>query len=108
MEQFDQVQEFRVELEDRFGEIPQPTRRLLKLSEIKLEAAVWQIQAIFLQDKYLGFRYENINRIKQLAKLKKGIMRIVDEQTAYVSLKTNKIQPDKLIGLVKSLLQVNA
>lgn len=108
LEKFDQVQEFRVELEDRFGEIPQPTRRLLKLSEIKLEAAVWQIQAIFLHDKYLGFRYENINRIKQLAKLKKGIMRIVDEQTAYVSLKTNKIGPDKLIGLVKSLLQVNS
>ncbi len=108
LEKFDQVQQFRNELKDRFGKIPLPTKRLLTLSEIKLEAAVWQIQSIFLQDRYLGFRFENKDRINQLAKLKKGIMRIVDDQTAFVTLKTSKIEPNKLTALVKSLLQVSS
>ena len=55
-----------------------------------------------------GFRFENKDRIKQLAKIKKGIMRIVDDQTAFVTLKTSKIEPNKLTALVKSLLQVSS
>ena len=33
---------------------------------------------------------------------------IVDDQTVFVSLKTSKIEPDKLIALVKSLLHVES
>ena len=108
LERFDQIQLFRDELQDRFGKIPSPTRRLLNLCELKLEAAVWQIQSIFIQTKYLGFRYENKGRIQQLAKMKKGIIRIVDDKTAFVTLKTARIEPDKMIRLVKSLLQVDS
>jgi transcription-repair coupling factor (superfamily II helicase) len=107
-DQFDAICEFERELIDRFGSLPPPARRLLELSEIKLEAAVWQIQAIFLEDKYLGFRYENRARIQQLSKLHNGILRVVDDKTAYVPLKSATIEPGKLLALVKSILRTPA
>ena len=79
-------------------------QRLLELCELKLEAAVWQIEEIFLQETYLGFRFGNLERFKQLAKLQKPI-RIVDDQTAFVTLKSVAIPPDKMLALVKSLLR---
>lgn len=107
LERFDQVQELRDEMLDRFGPLPPPARRLLALSEIRLEASIWQIASIFLQENYLGFRYLDRGRIDQLSKLKKGIIRVVDNQKAFVTLKTTRIPPDHLISLVKSILQTS-
>ena len=105
LERFDQIQEFEAELLDRFGPIPKPAARLLELCALKLEATVWQIRSIFFADKYLGFKYENKARIEQLSKLRKNILRIVDDETAYVTLKSTAIPPAKLLSLVKSILQ---
>ena len=105
IETFDQIEEFRQEMLDRFGPIPPEGKRLIELSVLKLEATVWQIRSVFLEDKFLGIRYGNRGRIEQLAKLRKGIIRIVDDQTAYVQLKSTSIPPDKLLSLVKSILQ---
>ena len=105
LERFDQIQEFEEELVDRFGELTPEGIRLLALCTLKLEATVWQIKAIFLEGKYLGIRYNSRDRIEQLAKLRKGILRIVDDQTAYVALKSTAIPPDKMLALVKSILQ---
>lgn len=107
LEQFDQIQELREEILDRFGKIPKPVERLLVLSELKLEAAVWQIEEIFLQDTYLGFKFANLQRFEQLAKLQKPV-RVVDDQTAFVTLKSVSIPPDKMLALVKSLLRPKA
>ncbi len=106
IEQFDQIAEIKDELRDRFGPIPSAAKRLLKLMELKLEAAMWQITEIFIQDIYLGFRFSNTERFKQLAKTKKPI-RIVDDNTAFVTLKTTLIKPEKMLALVKSLLQAS-
>ena len=105
LERFDQIEEFRTELVDRFGPVPEPAHRLLQLCSLKLEATVWQIKSIFLEDKYLGFKFDNKARIKQLSKLRKNILRIVDHETAYVTLKSTVIPPNKLLALVKSILQ---
>ena len=105
LERFDQIEEFKEELVDRFGELPPEGQRLLALSNLKLEATVWQIKAIFLEGKFLGIRFNHRDRIEQLAKLRKGIIRIVDDETAYVPLKSTVIPPDKMLALVKSILQ---
>jgi transcription-repair coupling factor (superfamily II helicase) len=96
-----------MELLDRFGPMPPEGKRLLELSALKLEATVWQIRAIFLEDKYLGIRFDNRARIEQLSKQNRGILRIVDDQTAYIALKTTVIPPDRMLALVKSILQVS-
>ena len=105
LERFDQIEEFRQELIDRFGPLPIQGERLLEVSALKLEAMVWQIRSVFLEDKYLGFRFDNRGRIEQLSKKRKGILRVADHETAYVTLKSTNIPPDKLLSLVKSILQ---
>ena len=77
------------------------------LAELKLEAAIWQIESIFIQDKYLGFKFGNLPRFETLAKQKNGILRIVDDQTAFVTLKSTNISPPKMLALVKSILQID-
>ncbi|MFT5301062.1 MAG: transcription-repair coupling factor (superfamily II helicase) [Mariniblastus sp.] len=104
LERFDQVKELRHELRDRFGKLPAPVQRLMTLSEVKLEAAVWQITTITMVDKYLSFKFRDLNRFTQLAKVR-PMIRIIDEETALVTLKETKIHPTKMLALVKSLLQ---
>ena len=104
LEKFEQVDELREEIVDRFGPLPEPAARLMRLCQLKLEAAVWQVTAIYLQDKYLTFKFQDRRRFEQLAAGRK-VLRIIDEQTALVTLKSAKIEPDKMLSLVKSLLQ---
>ena len=104
LERFDQIEELRNELRDRFGKLPASVKRLLSVSEVKLEAAVWQVSSITMIDKYLTFKFENRERFSQLSSVR-PMIRIIDDQTAMVTLKETKIRPTKLLALVKSLLQ---
>jgi transcription-repair coupling factor (superfamily II helicase) len=104
IEQFTEIESIRSELVDRFGRLPRPAERLLALADIKLEAAIWQIQAIYLQDNFLGFRYGDQRRIEQLAGLRKGKIRIVDSETALIPLRSTAIDSDRLLALVKAIL----
>jgi transcription-repair coupling factor (superfamily II helicase) len=105
LEAFDQLEAFRAELVDRFGTPPPPVLRLLTQVEIRLEAALWQIESIFLDDKYLGFRFRDAGRFQSLILSQPKILRLVDDRTALVTLKSNRIDPDKLLALVKSILR---
>ena len=104
LEKFSQIEELKTELIDRFGPLPPEVKRLLTLSEVKLEAATWQISSIYLQNKYLGFRFRDRSRMAQLSKAR-PMIRIIDDQTALVTLKSTNISPEKMLSLVKSLLQ---
>lgn len=108
IDDFAQIKQLREEMKDRFGPIPRPAERMLQLARIKLEAAIWQIESIFLEDTYLGFRFSNRQRFEMLANQKNGILRIVDDHTAYITLKSTKISPPKMLALVKSILQATS
>ena len=107
LDKFGQIEELKEELTDRFGPLPAPVKRLLSLSEVKLEAATWQIASIYRQDKYLTFRFRDRSRMAQLNKLR-PMIRIIDDQTAMVTLKSTVIKPEKMLALVKSLLQLSS
>ncbi len=104
LESFDDIGEVREELADRFGPLPKSVARLLSASEVKLLAASWQIDAIQLRDKYLVFNYSVRPRMERLSK-ERPMIRIIDDNTAMVTLKSGKIAPGKLLSLVKSLLE---
>ena len=105
LENFDQVAELSDEMRDRFGPLPPPVKRLLNVSRLKLEASLWQITAIHLMDdKYLAFDFADRKRFETLSKAR-PMVRIIDEHRALVTLKSTAIAPNKLISLVKSLLQ---
>jgi transcription-repair coupling factor (superfamily II helicase) len=104
LEGFDQIDELRKELRDRFGKLPAAAKRLMTLAEVKLEAATWQITSIHLNDKYLVVNFKDRNRFSQLTKAR-PIIRIIDDETAMITLKSTNFTPEKMLALVKSLLQ---
>ncbi len=105
VEDFAQLEDISKELADRFGALPPPAERMLAAMEVKLEAALWQIKSIFIDDRYLVFEYVDRGRIEQLAGSLGGIMRLAEDQTAYVTLKSRATAPDRLLALVKSILR---
>ena len=108
LERYDQIEEFRAELIDRFGPMPTAVEKLLEFTELKLDAAVWQVQAIFLEDHFLVFRYSDRARIDQLCRLCQGRLRVVDGENAYVTLKKGILRTELYLDLAKSILRTSS
>lgn len=105
---FGQLDEFREELNDRFGSPPAAVERMLSLAELRLQAAIWQVTSIHWEEKrFIAFTFTSLPRIKQLAKLRGGALRIVDDETAYVTLKKGISDPDHLLAAALSVLQAS-
>ncbi len=100
-----QVREFHEELLDRFGSPPEPVERMLRVTELKIEAAVWQVAALRMEDKYLVFEYTDRGRIEQLARLNRGKLRVVDEKNAYFTLPASATTPDQILEVARSVLR---
>jgi transcription-repair coupling factor (superfamily II helicase) len=78
-----EIDELREELQDRFGKLPKPAVMLLQVAELKIDAALWLVRSLQVEDDYLVLTYSNRGRIEHLAKLHDGRLRIVDGQKAY-------------------------
>ncbi len=102
-----ELNQLRAELNDRFGAPPAAVMRLLELSELRIDAAVWQISAIYVEDEYLVFRYGHRPRAEQLARLSGGRLRIVDDKSAYLDAAQQLTQPEQMLNLLKSVLRPN-
>jgi transcription-repair coupling factor (superfamily II helicase) len=113
----DRLEDFRQELRDRYGPIPEPAEWLLRLAEIRLLAARWQIATVHLEppagsgqaefrptDIVLGYR--NRRRIERMAKRSEGRLRIVDASSAYFRLKPSEIEAEALFACLKHLLRL--
>lgn len=100
-----ELAEYRAELIDRFGPIPEAAARMLAREAVKIEAAVWQIAEIYLEDRFLVFRYTDRLRVEQLAKANRGRLRVVDQNRAYLRIPSGVDEPDALLNLAKSVLQ---
>ena len=101
----EELDDFRSELIDRFGEPPRPVDRLLELTGLKMDAASWRISAIYIEGEFVVFKYDDRQRIEQLARLHKGKLRIVDERSAYLPLPHNLAETDRIWRIVKSVLR---
>jgi transcription-repair coupling factor (superfamily II helicase) len=101
----DQLKEFHHELVDRFGPPPEPVRRMLSLEELRIDAAIWQIAQVYLEDRYIVFRYTNRARIEQLARRANGKLRVVDHESAYLKLPKEVTAPGALLETTKSVLR---
>ena len=102
----DALQQFHAELTDRFGKPPEPVERLLSLVELKIDAAIWLISAMRIEDgRYLRMQYANRGRMEQLARMQGKRVRIVDQSSAYVTLPAGNMTADEVISLAKSVLR---
>jgi transcription-repair coupling factor (superfamily II helicase) len=102
----EELAEFRTELRDRFGPIPE-VAELLELRELQLCAWHWKIDDIHLEDKFAVFGYRDPRRIAELAKRRGSRLRIVDKRSAYWVLGDREAADSKLLAELKSVLQPN-
>ena len=88
---------------DRFGPLPMVASRLLDVAELRMDAALWSIRYIGLEDGYIAFTFTDARRIEQLARKHNGKLRIVDGQHAYWPLRAEDAKPiPKLIAKTDS------
>src|SRR5262249_44923923 len=112
----ERLEDFRQELRDRFGPWPEPTEWLLRLAELRLLAARWQVAEVHREtvlDKSVGpldvvLSYRKPRKIKRLAERSAGRLRIVDGATAYLRLAPAETEPEALYTCLKDLLRLPA
>ncbi len=102
---FEQLDDLRRELEDRFGPPPPPVLGMLQLAELRIEATVWQVNAIYLEEQFMVFRYADRGRMELLAKRGKHRLRFVDDQSVYLPLGPHVRRDSHLAELAKSVLR---
>ncbi len=110
----DRLADFREELRDRYGALPEPAEWLLRVAELRLLAAKWQVATIHLDkpaegafgptDVALGYR--SAKRIKALADRSEGRLRIVDQDSAYYRLLPKELPPLAMYESLKELLRL--
>jgi transcription-repair coupling factor (superfamily II helicase) len=99
------VAELRKEFLDRFGPMPPPVKWLLELVELRLDATIWQISGIHVEEQDLIFDFTDRRRIEQLAKRSQGRLRVVDDRHAYCRLKNDRPSPAMWLAAAKSVLR---
>ncbi len=77
------LDEFRQELSDRFGEPPAVVSRLIEVAEMRIDAALWLIQYVGIDEQFLVIHFSDRGRIEHLAKLHRGKLRVLDRQQAF-------------------------
>jgi transcription-repair coupling factor (superfamily II helicase) len=110
----ERLDDFRQELRDRFGAIPESAERLLWLAELRLLATAWRIATVHLETPpegiseptYAVLGYRGDRKIKELAERARGRVRIVDEASAYVPLRPNELEPESLYQSLRHLLRL--
>ncbi|MGC6441462.1 MAG: transcription-repair coupling factor [Rubripirellula sp.] len=94
LEDASQIREIKEELKDRFGELPAPTKRMMELVELRLDAAAWQISSITSDARFIVLHYSNRRQIERLAKSSRVQIRIVDRRKAYIPTKGFNMNAD--------------
>ncbi len=102
-----QLEDFRLELVDRFGRIPGQTERLLNLAELRILAHQWGVRSIRLEDRYVVLGYSDPRKIRRLADLSGRQLRVADGHDAYLLLPQEVVASDEIAHCIKSLLQSN-
>jgi len=125
----DRLDDFRQELIDRCGAIPEPAEWMLRLAELRLLATRWQVTNVRLEGQAGEFavtpaapgksifdnrqakidvvlKYRGPRLIKQLADRSGGRLRVVDAESAYLRLAAAEAEPAALYTSLKHLLRL--
>ena len=101
----EELKEFRSELGDRFGKIPTPTRNLLMLHGLRIDAHGWRVTGIRTEDEFVVLEYSSRKAIDLLNKRRARVLRIADGRSAYLPLGKADRDPDAMLARLKSLLR---
>jgi transcription-repair coupling factor (superfamily II helicase) len=98
--------DFRQELRDRFGPPPEEAEWMLRLGELRLLAARWQIASLHRENQDLVFEYRSGKLALKLADRSEGRMKVVDEKNVYLRLRPGEDEPADLFGLLRHVLRL--
>jgi transcription-repair coupling factor (superfamily II helicase) len=109
----DRLEDFRGELRDRFGQPPEVTEWLLRLAELRLLAARWQVGTVHLEKRSeldigpidVVLNYRSARLMQRLAQRSNGRLRVVDDHSAYLRLKPAEVDQAALYPILKDLLR---
>jgi transcription-repair coupling factor (superfamily II helicase) len=87
------IADIRKELEDRFGKIPAAVDRLLNVAELRMDATIWSIRYIGIENEHLVFHFTDPRRIEQLARTHNGMLKVVDSSSCYWPLRKPEPPP---------------
>jgi len=99
------LEDFRQELLDRYGPIPEAAEWLLRTTEVRLGCVRWQVGSIHRNGKDLVFTYKSRKQAEKLAIQSLGRLKIVDEKNAYLRLKPEEDNVQAMYQLLKSVLK---
>ncbi|HZU37201.1 MAG TPA: transcription-repair coupling factor, partial [Gemmataceae bacterium] len=102
----DRLEDFRGELRDRFGPLPEPAEWLLRTAELRVLAARWQVTSIHLENRDVVLHYRSARQMKRLADRSQGRLRVVDTNSAYFRLEPAETEADALYAVLKDLLRL--
>jgi transcription-repair coupling factor (superfamily II helicase) len=100
------LDDFRRELRDRYGPVPEPAEWLLRAAELRLLAARWRIANVHRVGKDVVLTYKSARLIRKLAAHGGERFRVVDETSAYYRLRPGDENALKLYNTVLQLLRV--
>jgi transcription-repair coupling factor (superfamily II helicase) len=98
------LDDFRRELRDRYGPVPEPAEWLLRAAELRLLAARWRIVNVHRVDKDIVLTYRSARLIKKLAAHGGERFRVVDEKSAYYRIQQADEEPLKLYDVLRRVL----
>jgi transcription-repair coupling factor (superfamily II helicase) len=104
------LEDFRQEMRDRFGPLPEPAEWLLRQAEIRLLAARWHIARVRLETAVEGgpidmvLEYRSPRRMEKLAKQSGGELRVVDESSAYMRMPPGPKSQEELYERLRRVL----
>jgi transcription-repair coupling factor (superfamily II helicase) len=100
-----ELDDFRSELADRFGELPPPVEQLIELGRLRIWAHRHLIEAIHLEGKYAVLTYGNRGPLGRLVERSGGSLRVADARSAYLVLGPDADDPTRVLSRLKSLLR---
>ncbi|MCX7701024.1 MAG: transcription-repair coupling factor [Gemmataceae bacterium] len=98
--------DFRQELRDRFGPIPAAAEWMLKVAELRLCAARWQIESIHRADNDLVFAYRSERLARQLAERSHQRLKVIDQRTLYARLRPGEDDPERMYQFLRHVLRL--
>jgi transcription-repair coupling factor (superfamily II helicase) len=99
------LDDFRQEMRDRFGPIPDSADWLFRMTEVRLLAARWQVASIHRNGPDLVLGYRNAKRMAQLVERSQGRLKAIDDKDAYLRLHEGEDEPAAMYEMLKRLLR---
>ena len=99
------LNELTAELQDRYGPLPEPVKKMVQIRELQILAVRWQIDDIHLEPGYVMLGYRNPKKIAKLARLSFTPLRIIDDREACLVLPPTAPKPEDLLQLLKTVFE---